>query len=263
MLDFHNHIIPGVDDGSESLEDSLVALERMWAQGITHVITTPHFRASVVKDPAEFDLQMGAIDSAWELLVQSVWENFPQMKLDRGVELALDDPSPEATDSRLRLAGTRFMLVEFPYFNIPPNSVVPLAHLRRNGVTPIVAHPERYENLNAHYETFREWKQAGAFLQLNAGSLVGAYGSGAERNAWRCLRSGLVDYLSSDYHARGDCQVAEARAKLTSKGGGSQLQTLSGWNGDRLVAGLDPTPVAPFARPESRWLRMKRAFLRE
>lgn len=263
MLDFHNHLIPGVDDGSESLEESLVAVERMWAQGITHVITTPHFRASTAKNPAQFESEMGRIDASWQLLVESVRENFPQMKLDRGVELALDDPNPVATDSRLRLAGTRFMLVEFPYFTIPPNSVQPLVHLRRNGVTPIVAHPERYENLNAHYQTFSEWKQAGAFLQLNAGSLIGAYGPRVERNAWRCLRAGLVDYLSSDYHARGNCLVAEARAELTSKGGGSQLRTLSELNGRRLVQGLDPTPVDPFARPESLWQRLRRALRRE
>jgi len=263
VLDFHNHIIPGVDDGSESLENSLAALEQMWAQGITHVIATPHFLASVMKDRAQFDLRMGEIDSAWELLAQSAREKFPQMRLDRGVELALDDPNPVATDPRLRLAGTRFMLVEFPNFTIPPNSVQPLAHLRRNGVTPIVAHPERYENLNAHYQTFSEWKQAGAFLQMNAGSLIGAYGLRVERNAWRCLRAGLVDYLSSDYHARGNCLVAEARAELASKGGGSQLRALSGLNGRRLVQGLDPTPVDPFARPESYWQRLMRALRRE
>src|SRR5688500_12419507 len=155
----------------------------MSAQGITHVITTPHFRASTAKNPAEFELEMARIDSSWQLLVASARENFPQMKLDRGVELALDDPNPTASDPRLRLAGTRFMLVDFPYFMIPPNSAQPLIHLRAHGVTPIVAHPERYDDFQANQETFREWKHAGAFLQLNAGSLVGAYGPRVERNA--------------------------------------------------------------------------------
>lgn len=259
MLDFHSHIIPAVDDGSASLEESLIALQRMWAQGITRVLTTPHFRASVVKDAVEFELQMAPIDASWELLVQAVREKLPQLRLDRGVELALDDPSPVATDGRLRLAGTRFVLVEFPNFRIPPNSIRPLAHLRASGVTPIVAHPERYDDIDAHFETFREWRKAGAFLQLNAGSVVGAYGAAIERNAWRCLKAGSVDYLSSDYHARGNCAVAEAREKLAARGATSQMRTLSD-NGDRLVDGLDPMPVVPFARPESRWRRLKRAF---
>jgi protein-tyrosine phosphatase len=260
VLDFHNHIIPGVDHGSESLEQSLAALAKMWKQGITHVITTPHFLASTVKDP-EFESVMGRIDTCWSRLVESARENLPQLKLDRGVELALDDPSPLATDPRLRLAGGRFMLVEFPWFTIPLNSVQALIHLKASGVTPIVAHPERYENIDPHMEIFREWKQAGAFLQLNAGSLVGAYGDRVEGNAWRVLEAGLADYLSSDYHARGNCLSSAAGERLVAKGGAAQLKALTEYNGDRLIQGLDPTPVVPLGRPESRWRRLTRAFL--
>lgn len=262
MLDFHNHIIPGVDDGAESLEQSLSALEKMWEQGITHVITTPHFRASSVKDP-EFESLMRHIDACWEQLVESARENFPQMKLDRGVELALDDPSPVATDPRLRLAGGRFMLVEFPWFTIPPNGVQALIHLKASDMTPIVAHPERYENTDPQMEIFREWKQAGAFLQLNAGSLVGAYGARVERNAWRVLEAGLADYLSSDYHSRGNCLSSGAGERLAARGGVAQLKALTEYNGDRLIQGLDPTPVVPLGRPESRWRRLRRALRRQ
>jgi protein-tyrosine phosphatase len=253
-------MIPAVDDGSASLEESLVALERMWEQGITHVITTPHFAASTVKQPAEFESQMGRIDASWDVLTQSVRDNLPRIKLDRGVELALDDPAPIVADPRLRLAGTRFALVEFPYFTIPPNSIQPLQRLKAQGVTPIVAHPERYENLAAPFETLRAWKHAGAFLQLNAGSLVGAYGTRVQRKAWQCLELGLVDYISSDYHARGACLLSGARERLAARGGTGQLKTLAEFNGDRLIKGLDPTPVGSLERAESRWGRVKRAF---
>ena len=261
MLDFHNHLIPAVDDGSKSLDDSLVAVERMSAQGITHIITTPHFQASTVKHPAEFDAQMKSIDAAWEVLVEAVRMKFPQIKLDRGVELALDDPDPLAADARLRLAGTRFVLVEFPWFNIPANSVQPLRRLRASGFTPIVAHPERYENTDASFQILREWKEAGAFLQLNAASLTGGYGSRVERNGWECLRLGLVDFLSSDYHARGVCAVEGARKRVAARGGESLLKTLAGYNGQRLLDGLDPIPVDRLGA-ESRWERLKRAFRR-
>jgi protein-tyrosine phosphatase len=258
VLDFHNHLIPGVDDGSESLDQSLSALEKMWEQGITHVITTPHFRALTVKDSQEFESQMGRIDSCWQLLVESVRENFPQMKLDRGIELALDDPSPLATDARLRLAGGRFMLVEFPWFTIPLNSVQALIHLKASGVTPIVAHPERYENIDPQMSVLREWKKAGAFLQLNAGSLMGAYGVRVERNAWKLLHAGLADYVCSDYHARGICLSMSAAERLIARGGAAQLKTLAQYNGDRLIEGLDPTPVVALGRPESPWRRLAR-----
>jgi protein-tyrosine phosphatase len=263
VLDFHNHMIPTVDDGSASIEESLVALEEMWDQGITHVITTPHFAASTVKQLAEFESKMARIDASWEALKQSVRDNFPRMKLDRGVELALDDPIPIVADARLRLARTRFVLVEFPYLTIPQNSIEPLARLKRSGVTPIVAHPERYENIQPYLETCRAWKHAGAFLQLNAGSLVGAYGAKVEKNAWRCLEAGLVDYISSDYHARGRCLVAGARDRLSARGGNSQVKTLAEYNGQRLIEGLDPTPVVPLEPPESGWRRLKKAFRRK
>ena len=259
MLDFHNHLIPAVDDGSKSVEDSLVAIERMSAQGITHIITTPHFQASTVKQPAEFDAQMKKIDAGWEILVEAVRTNFPRMKLDRGVELALDDPDPVAKDPRLRLAGTRFLLVEFPWFNIPANSVQPLIRLRASGVTPIVAHPERYENTDPGFQVLRQWREAGAFLQLNAASLTGGYGPRIERNAWQCVRLGLVDFLSSDYHARGVCAVAGARKRLRARGGEVLLKTLAGLNGDRLLQQLDPIPVEPLG-PEPLWRVLKRAF---
>ena len=241
----------------------MAALEKMWEQGITQVITTPHFRASTVKDSRQFQVEMERVDAAWELLAQSVRDNFPRMKLDRGVELALDDPAPVATDARLRLAGTRFMLVEFPWFTIPPNSTQPLSHLRASGVTPIVAHPERYENIEPDLQIFREWKQAGAFLQVNAGSLVGAYGTRVDRNAWHLLRAGLVDYISSDYHARGNCLIAGARERIAARGGAGQLKTLAEYNGDRLIEGVDPIPVVPLRQSESRWRRLKRAFRRK
>ena len=252
-------MIPGVDDGSESLEQSLVALKNMWDQGITHVITTPHFRASTLKQPDEFDAEMGRIDEAWRVLLPAVAKSLPGLRLDRGVELALDDPEPSVTDSRIRLAGTRFALVEFPNFVIPPNSTGPLVHLRATGVTPIVAHPERYANLDESLEVLREWKRSGAFLQLDAGSIVGAYGPGAEGLAWRCLEAGVVDYLSSDYHARGDCLMAGTRERLKARGGASHFNMLTR-NGARMVAGLDPESLAPLLRSTSRWKRLRAGF---
>ena len=260
MLDFHNHMIPGVDDGSSSIEESLAALRKMAEQGITHVITTPHFRASTLNRPDEFTGRMNEIDEAWEKLQSAVSESMLPLRLDRGVEMALDEPIVSSTDERLRLAGSRFMLVEFPYFTIPPNSAQALAQLRAAGVTPIVAHPERYENLEKDLESLFLWKQSGAFLQLNAGSIAGAYGTRVERNGWRCLEAGVVDFLSSDYHAQGNCLTALAKDRLEECGGSSHFRVLTTVNGERLLKGIDPAPVSPLRRRASGWKRLKRAL---
>jgi protein-tyrosine phosphatase len=256
LLDFHNHLIPGVDDGAASLEEALAGLEKMHQQGFRTVITTPHLRASTLKQPKAFEEEMGRIDEAWEKLQTAAKARFPDIQLDRGVELALDEPIDSADDPRVRLGGSRFMLVEFPYFTIPPNSSQALVRLRKAGVTPIVAHPERYGNIEDDLKTLYEWKRSGAFLQLNAGSIVGAYGSRIERTAWRCLRAGLVDYLCSDYHSRGNCLTDHARKRLAERDGNSQFNSLAVLNGRRLLEGLEPTPVEPLGGGESRWWRL-------
>jgi protein-tyrosine phosphatase len=261
VLDFHNHLIPAVDDGAASLEQSLTALARMWDQGIRHVVTTPHFRASTLTEPTLFDEEMGRLDAGWQTLLVAASSSFPAMRLDRGVELALDEPNVSIADARILLAGSRFVLVEFPYLTIPPNSVRPLSKLRTSGVTPIVAHPERYENLDSDLAILHAWRREGAFLQLNAGSLVGAYGTKIERIAWQCLEAGSVDYLSSDYHARGKCAISEASDRLVGRSGSSQLEALT-LNGYRILRGLDPMPVNPLARRKSGWEGWKAAFRR-
>jgi protein-tyrosine phosphatase len=205
---------------------------------------------------------MSRIDEAWRTLESAVAEGFPDMILKRGVELALDEPIDSVEDLRVRLGGSRFVLVEFPYFMIPPNSGQVLARLRRGGVTPIVAHPERYQNVDDDLAVLYDWKRSGAFLQLNAGSVAGAYGPRVERLAWKCLRAGVCDYLSSDYHSRGRCLTEPAKTRLGERNGDSQFQTLALLNGDRLLSGLEPIPVTPLLWKESRWKRLFRAMRR-
>ena len=256
MLDFHNHLIPGVDDGAATLEESLSGIETMKVQGITRIITTPHFRASTIGNASQFRIEMSRIDDGWRILESAVRINFPGLIIERGVELALDDATVVVNDRRLCLGASRFILVEFPDFIVPANSGRALARMRQGGLTPIVAHPERYRNIDQRLEVLLEWKQSGALLQSNAGSIVGAYGSNIERLAWRCFEIGIVDYVCSDYHSRGKCLITQAGARFTDRGGDEHFRYLARVNGDRLVDGLDPLPVAPLPFKKSLWRRL-------
>jgi protein-tyrosine phosphatase len=198
MIDFHSHIIPGVDDGSETLEQSLIALRNMWEQGITHVITTPHFSASTLNQPREFSQRIKHVDVAWSALRDAAAKELPELRLDRGAEVALDEPLKAAPDDRMRLAGTRFVLVEFPYFVAPPQGARVISQFRQLEVTPIIAHPERYKEMADRMGMLREWKVAGGYLQTNAGSLIGAYGGEVQATGWKVLEEGLADYICSD-----------------------------------------------------------------
>lgn len=246
IADFHSHLVPGVDDGAETLDQSYAALLSMESQGITTVITTPHIRASLLADPAASRAYRARVDSAWTELQAMVRAEFPQMRLERGYEVMLDVPHVDLSPAWIRLAGTRFVLVEFPSLSVPPNSARALFDIRVTGLVPIVAHPERYSGVDADLEVIGEWRRSGACLQVNAGSLLRQHGPAARDVAWMLLDRGWVDYLGSDYHARGECATGAAVALLATEGAGDRVGLLSSVNPGAVVADAGPVPVAPF-----------------
>ena len=257
MIDFHNHLLPGVDDGASDLDQSRSALHAMHEQGVRGIVVTPHLAASTTNRPEQLQSTLEAFDRAYDELAEVVAAGFPDIKLHRGVELMLDAPAVELSDPRLRLAGTKFVLVEFPGMLVPPHSVQALYQLRLLGWSPIVAHPERYHNLDGA-DVIQEWRSVGAFIQTNAGSLLGRYGGRAEKIAWTLLSAGMVDYLSSDYHARGRLSLAEAHERLLREGGERQLELLSEKNPSRMLADEPPLPVPPLPDSTPFWRRLLR-----
>lgn len=184
MIDFHNHLIPAVDDGAADLADSRSGLATMVDQGATTIIATPHFRGSVAARARDRNAYLGVVDKAWDQLLELASRDFPKLRLGRGAEVMLDVPSPDLSDSRLRLNGTSFVLCEFPFMRIPPHSIRAIGALAENGVRPIIAHPERYSNMAGNFQLLDDWKSAGAFFQINCGSITGQYGAAAKRIAW-------------------------------------------------------------------------------
>jgi protein-tyrosine phosphatase len=251
VIDFHNHVLPAVDDGAASLEESRAALAAFRDQGVRALVATPHLRASVTTDPAALAEALAPVDAAWEELKSMAGAEFPDLRLERGFEVALDTPAPDFSDPRVRLAGTRFVLVEFPFMAVPPNAPSALFELKMRGWTPVVAHPERYQNFDDTFAAPAEWRRVGAFLQLNAGSLLGKYGPEARTRAWRLLKRGMADFVSSDYHARGTLHTVHARRALEEAGGAEQARLLMDENPARLLEGRDPHPVPPLEERRS------------
>ena len=245
MIDFHSHLMPGVDDGAADLDESRSGLQVMRDQGITIIVTTPHIRASMTDRPRELEKYLGELDVAFEALATLAATEFPDLRIERGVELMLDTPQPAMGDPRLHLAGSSFVLMEFPYMSIPPNSAMAVRQLRGRGVIPIVAHPERYSNMASNVELIDDWRDAGAYIQVNAGSFVGQYGNTARRLAWSMVERGLVDYLSSDYHSRGRCSVRACASAFLERGGAAQLRAMTLTNPQRMLRSEPPIPVEP------------------
>jgi len=245
ITDFHNHVIPGVDDGATDEAETVSALSAMAAEGVTAVVATPHVRL-FASGQGSVEGRLAEIDQGWERLLACAGA----MPLKRGAELRLDTVDPDLEDARLRLGGSRFALVEYPFFAVPPRSTRVLALVVNRGWIPIVAHPERYTGIDAGLDTVREWREAGALIQVNIGSLLGRFGQQATRTAFALLRRGWVDYLGSDYHARGLPRIAEARTLLERSGATAQAELLMVTNPGRLWRDEVPLPVLPAGLPE-------------
>jgi protein-tyrosine phosphatase len=258
VICFHNHLLPGVDDGAADLEQALLGLETMAAQGVRAVVVSPHLNGSATLEPDRYAGLWAAHDAAWEALRATAAVRVPALRLERGAEVMLDVPAPLLDDPRLRLAATPFVLVEFPFLLVPPGGDQALAALRAAGWLPVLAHPERYPAAGDPTARSAACRQAGAWLQVNAGSLLGRYGEGPRRAAWALLEAGLADYLCSDFHARGSCHLAAARQALLRRGGEGQAQRLLDDNPARLLRGEPPLPVPPLPPQRTLWRRLLR-----
>jgi protein-tyrosine phosphatase len=144
--------------------------------------------------------------------------------------------------------------------SVPPHSARVLGGLRQAGYMPILAHPERYHGVGS-IEIAGDWRQAGAYLQVNGGSLLGKYGKRAAQHAWELLERGWVDFLSSDYHTRGSPLINDYRGALIAAGGEEQAYTLMETNPARMLRGEVPLPALPLRRRTgSLWQRVRGLF---
>lgn len=243
--DLHSHLVPGVDDGARSLEEALNAVGAMVEVGIRTIVTTPHLQASVLHDPERAEERIAEVESAYGRLAAGVAERYPEVRLGRGFEVMLDVPDPDLRDPRVRVAGTDFVLVEWPRMRIPRGTNGVLARIRSDGYTPIIAHPERYHGLDAELRIPVAWRQSGALLQVNYGSLVGRYGAEARLRALRLLEAGAVQYLSTDHHPRPrhGLDVAAVEDLFREAGAEEVFDRLTRVNPDRLVQGRPPVLV--------------------
>ncbi|SRR6266436_21949 len=193
MVDLHCHILPGLDDGPDNMELSLAMAESAIADGITHVVATPHSNSEYVFDYSR---------------VRKVREEL-QAKIDGRLILASGCDfhlSPENLDA-LRAEASRFcinqrdyLLVEFNEYSIPPAMDQTLHEIQLMRLRPVITHPERNAILRLQSERLLKWVRLGCFIQVTAGSLTGVFGTGAQKDAWRWMADGLVHFVASDAH---------------------------------------------------------------
>jgi protein-tyrosine phosphatase len=260
LVDFHNHLIPGVDDGAADDAEARAGLDALWAQGVRAVVATPHVDGSLTHRQEELERRLLELDEGWRRLRDAAVPLYPELVLKRGAEVMLDTPHPDLSDERLRLAGGQYVLVEYPFMMVPPQSSRVLDHIVAAGHIPIIAHPERYVNVTPSSVLPQEWRDHRALLQINAGSITGRYGPQARANALSLLQRGLADFMCSDYHARGVPETRSAYAALTELEAVQHAELLLKVNPRRMLDGALPIPVPPLSIERSLGARVRRWF---
>lgn len=235
--DIHNHILPGVDDGSGSMQETLQLIQNEHDQGVRHIIFTPHYRRGM------FEVSQGEKEDVFRQVYAHIAEQFPDMCFYLGCEYYADPHMMHriGPDDRYRMPGAEAVLTEFGYemkFGTLMNVV---KALRKEELIPIMAHIERYQCLLKDMELLTELKDAGAKLQINCDSVIGKSGFKVKRYCMKALEAGLIDFVASDAHNTGarNVHIAEAAKQIRSKFGDEAAEQLFRINPERLFAGYE------------------------
>jgi protein-tyrosine phosphatase len=226
IVDLHSHLVPGVDDGTRTMAESIQALTSLYGEGVRAVVTTPHLLVPYLDSDAAIQRELDVHRRAFDQLADACADRAEIPALWLGQEiLAPDAASVQRVASRtdVGLPG-KFLLVEFG-FELQGTHNDVIRSVLDAGRQIVVAHPERYHYLPGHYplEVMRTWQELGALLQVNVGSLTGHYrGSSprSERLAWEMVEAGLVDVLATDHHGprRSGVSPREALKTLIARG---------------------------------------------
>ena len=195
MIDIHTHIIYDVDDGSDTLEESVAILKNAFKNGVTDIILTPHYLGK-----ESFDKEK--VLQNFEVLKKEKEEQGIDINLYLGNEVAVYGNIIEILeDSRVEtLAKSSYMLIEFPMSIDVPYITQTIYEMKLRGVIPVIAHPERCECFSSHLERVKEAVNDGAYIQCNTGSIMGLYGRKAKKIVKKLLKENLVSFLATDTH---------------------------------------------------------------
>lgn len=191
----HSHLIPGIDDGAATLEDSVNLARQMLRLGYSKLITTPHIQNDFYRNTPEIILR--GLERVRKALKE---ENIP-LEIHAAAEYLLDDGFTEkAEQGELLTFGDKYILVELSYYNPNPDFKNIVFHLQVDGYKVILAHPERYTYWFNDFAKFEDLKERGVYLQVNAVSLAGHYPDPVRKFAEKFIDRGMIDFVGSDVH---------------------------------------------------------------
>lgn len=194
-VDFHSHLLPGIDDGAKTDENTIALVTDLQQLGFGEMIATPHVMKSVWENSREtIEQKLSETNAMLE-------KNNISLTLRAGAEYLVDGNFAELfQNEKLLTLKDNYVLVEMSYVNPPIQLYAILFDLQVAGYTPILAHPERYSFYHQNFGEYHRLKHSGCLFQLNLLSLVGYYGKSVAETAKKLLENGLVDFVGSDVH---------------------------------------------------------------
>lgn len=198
MIDLHCHILPGVDDGADSMSTALEMAKDAWNSGVRAVVATPHCG----KPGSQQNFYSKELLTRFRQLQGVIRQSGCGLRIYPGMEIFVTEQFPEWLEGRklLTLGNSGYLLVEF-YFDESPEMIEnALKYIQKCGLCPILAHPERYYCVQWKPELAAAWAESGTVLQLNRSGIQGNLGQAARDCAWSLLRTGKVQVVASDAH---------------------------------------------------------------
>lgn len=205
MFDIHYHLLFNLDDGPRSIDDSLAMAEASIAEGVTHVVCTPHANDAFSFQPELAREKMAALSDRLE----------GRLTLGLGCDFHLSYQNIEdlyRDRTKYTINGNHFLLVEFPDYVIPATMSDVFYRMAGFGIVPILTHPERNPTLVANPDRMVDWLRSGCLVQITSASLLGRFGKAAQAMSHRLLKQGRVHFIASDAHSISDRPPAMAPA---------------------------------------------------
>ena len=196
QTDFHSHILPGIDDGAQTVDESIEMLKEFVNQGYNKLITTPHIHTLRYKNTIE------SINKSFNILKEEMINQNINIDLQFAAEYYVDNEFVKLIkeDQILSTSDFNYVLIEFA-FQMPPIGTAKIFNLlQEKSYNPIIAHPERYEYWNGNLSLFSKLKDQGFLFQGNLLSANGGYGPNAQRNFEMLANNNMYDFLGSDAH---------------------------------------------------------------
>lgn len=251
MIDIHNHILPGIDDGCRSLEESLELARLAVKEDIHHIIATPHHANGRYQNEAE------KVHQAAAQLNAALSEEGIDLQIHCGQEIRvykelLDDLN---AGKLLTLAGSRYMLLEFSSSRVPEGIEDLLHELSLAGITAIIAHPERNMELAGNLSRLADLIDRGALAQMTTHSLNGLFGRKIQSISMDMCRSNLIHFLSSDaHHPKERPFFLQAAATYIMKKLGEETYYYYKDNAHRVLYNQDILPISHNVQNKKRFL---------